>query len=572
MMRLEPHVLVAVSLVAGGCAPGDPGGTTEPPLSVVEATIPEMQAAMAEGRITARELVELHLARVERYEERLNAAITINENALAEADSLDAERASGRVRGPLHGIPIALKDNIQTTHIPTTYGALAFRDYTPPYEATLTTRLREAGAIIIAKAGLTEFANWMAGAPNPMPGNYTAIAGYGYNPYDPRPDPREGRDDGRPALSTGGSSSGIGTAASFWAANIGTDTGGSIISPSNANMLVGIRPTLARVSRWGIAPVTLDHDMAGPMARTVTDAAIVLGVIESAEPDPRDPATGVCEAPPGGDYTPFLDPDGLRGARIGVPRVWYYEELTLTGADDPVGGLTDEQSALMAEAMEILVESGATLVDPADVPSFVATDPDDNFHAWPLCIGGHQDRAGDAGCTVNFKYGAKRDFNAWLATLGETAPVRTLTELREWNIAHAGEGAMKYGQSRFDISDEMDLERDRARNEADMAKDARLSRDEGIDAVLERYELDAILTPGSTGAGLAARAQYPHIVVPFGFAANDPTPPFPEGFDARPGPFGVGFTASACSEPRLIEIAYAFEQASRRRVPPPDLP
>lgn len=541
-------------------------------VDVVEATIPEMQSAMRAGEVTSRQLVEAYLARLDRYEARLNAAITINPAALMEADSLDRERAAGRVRGPLHGIPIALKDNIQTTHIPTTFGALAFRDYIPPYEATLTRRLREAGAIIIAKAGLTEFANWMAGAPDPMPGNYTAIAGYGYNPYDPRADPRPGFDDGRPALSTGGSSSGIGTAASFWAANVGTDTGGSIISPSNATMLVGIRPTLARVSRWGIAPVTLDHDMAGPMARTVTDAAILLGALEGESPDPQDPATNACTAPPGGDYTPHLDPDGLRGARIGIPRAFYYDPVRLDGDSRPRGGLTDEQSELMADAIEVLVEAGATVIDPAEIPSFVDPDPGENFNAWPLCVSGSQDRAGDSGCTVNFKYGAKRDFNAWLATLGESAPVRTLTELREWNLEHADEGAMKYGQSRFDISDEMDLERDRARNDADMAKDLRLSRDRGIDAVLREHDLDAIFTPGSRGAGLAARAQYPHIVVPFGFAPNTPDPPFPEGFDAAPAPFGVGFTGSACSEPRLIELAYAFEQASQGRLPPPNLP
>ncbi|MDH3731955.1 MAG: amidase family protein [Gemmatimonadota bacterium] len=571
-MRTARPAFALAFLLVGACASPEADDPSATSYDVVEATIPDLQAAMESGALTARQLVEAYLARMDRHEDRLNAAITINARALAEADELDAERAAGRVRGPLHGIPIALKDNIQTTHIPTTYGALAFHDYIPPYEATLTANLREAGAIIIAKAGLTEFANWMAGAPNPMPGNYTAVAGYGYNPYDPRADPRDGFDDGRPALSTGGSSSGIGTAASFWAANVGTDTGGSIISPSNANMLVGIRPTLARVSRWGIAPVTLDHDMAGPMARTVTDAAILLGVLEGASPDPNDPATSVCTAPPGGDYTPHLDADGLRGARIGIPRAFYYDPVTLDGDDRPRGGLTDQQAALMAEAIVVLAEAGATIVDPADVPSFVNPNPDDNFNAWPLCVSGSQDRAGDAGCTVNFKYGAKRDFNAWLATLGDGAPVKTLTELRQWNTEHADDGAMKYGQSRFDISDEMDLERDRARNDADMAKDARLSRTEGIDAVLVEHDLDAILTPGSRGAGLAARAQVPHIVVPFGFASNDPDPGFPEGFDARPAPFGVGFTASACSEPRLIELAFAFEQASRRRVPPPDLP
>ena len=318
-------VVALLAAAATGCAVPP----TEPePFDVVEATIPEMRAAMESGRVTSRQLVMEHLARIARYEWKLNAAVSINPNALAEAEALDAERAAGRVRGPLHGIPVALKDNIHTTHLPTTGGALAFEGYHPPYEATLTTKLREAGAIIIAKAGLTEFANFMAGPPNQMPGNYNALTGYGLNPYDPRRDPRDGRDDGRPALTTGGSSSGIGTAASFWAANVGTDTGGSIISPSNANMLVGIRPTLARISRWGVAPVTLDHDMAGPMTRTVTDAAIMLGALEGDDPDPNDPATGRCEAPPERDYTPFLNREGLRGARIGIPRAFYYEPVT----------------------------------------------------------------------------------------------------------------------------------------------------------------------------------------------------------------------------------------------------
>src|SRR5436190_17719930 len=259
------------------------------------------------------------------YEDRINATLAVNPKALEEADQLDRERAEGKVRGPLHGIPVALKDNIQTTNMPTTGGALAFLGYTPPYEATLTKNLRDAGAIIIAKTGLTELANWVAGNPTPMPGNYNAVGGFGYNPYDPRPDPREGTFDGRPVLQTGGSSSGIGTAANFWAANVGTDTGGSVISPSNANMLVGIRPTLGRISRYGVIPITADHDTAGPMTRTVADAAIMLGVLESPSPDPHDQATTSCRPPPGRDYTKFLRTDGLKGARIGVPRAFYYD-------------------------------------------------------------------------------------------------------------------------------------------------------------------------------------------------------------------------------------------------------
>ena len=537
---------------------------------VVEASIPELQAAMESGELTSRQLVTEYLIRIALYEERLNAAVSINSNALAEADELDAERARGEVRGPLHGIPVALKDNIHTTHLPTTGGALAFEGFVPPYEATLTTNLREAGAIIIAKAGLTEFANWMAGPPNQMPGNYNALTGFGYNPYDPRRDPRPATFDGRPALSTGGSSSGVGTAASFWAGNVGTDTGGSVISPSNANMLVGIRPTLGRVSRWGIAPVTLDHDMAGPMTRTVADAAIMLGAMESAAPDPNDPATGICEPPPDRDYTQFLNADGLRGARIGIPRAFYYDPIRLEGEGDTRGGLSEAQATLMEDAITVLEAQGAVVVDPADVPSYAHSDPDSNFAAWGFCLGAHQAKGSDESCSVNFKYGAKRDFNAWLESLGPDAPVKTLGELRQWNLDHADAGAMRYGQSRFDISDEMDVEADRERNGADMARDELLSRTRGIDAVLAEHQLDAIFTPGSRGAGLAARSGTPIVVVPFGFVPNQPSQPFPEGFDARPAPFGVGFTGASCSEPRLIELAYAFEQATLRRVPPPE--
>lgn len=565
-VRARATALACAALALTACAPtGAPTpGTTE--VEVVESEILDLQRRMEAGEITSRDIVTAYLTRIALYEDRLNAAVSVNANALAEADALDAERAAGTVRSLLHGIPVALKDNIQTTHLPTTAGALAFADYVPPYEATLTTHLREAGAIIVAKAGLTEFANFMAGSPNQMPGNYNALTGFGFNPYDPRRDPRPERFDGRPVLGTGGSSSGIGTAASFWQGNVGTDTGGSIISPSNANMLVGVRPTLGRVSRWGIAPVTLDHDMAGPMTRNVADAAIMLGVLEGDGPDPNDPATGVCEPLPGGDWASHLRAAGLEGARIGIPRAYYWDAVTVGGRR--YGGLDAEATALMDEAIAALVAAGAEVVDPVEIPSLVDPDPNANFAAWGICVGGEQAKGADADCTVNFKYGMKRDFDAWLASLGESAPVKTLTELREWNLAHRAAGSMKYEQSRFDISDEMDVEADRARNEADMAKDELLSRTRGIDAVLDAYDLDAILTPGSRGAGLAARAGTPIIVVPFGFVPNDGGPPFPAGFEPKPAPFGVGFNGAACSEPRLLEIAAAFEEATRRRVPP----
>ena len=552
-MRMRPAFVLSTVLLPGllgSCAVED----RQERFDVVEATIPEMQRAMEEGRVTSRELVEAHLLRIALYEHRVNAAIAVNANALAEADRLDAERAEGRVRGPLHGIPVALKDNIHTTDVPTTGGALAFEGYVPPYEATLTTNLREAGAVILAKTVMTELANFMASG---MPGNYSAVGGFGLNPYDPRRDPRPGRNDGRPVMGTGGSSSGIGTAGSFWAANVGTETSGSILSPSNANMLAGIKPTVGRVSRWGVIPITADQDTAGPMARTVTDAAILFGALEGAEPDPNDTATSRCEPPPGRDYTVFLRREGLQGARIGIPRALYYDPVTPPGADEPQSRLSEAGRAAMAEAIAVLEQEGATIVDPADIPSVVDPDPAGNLLA-------------NTGSSV-LSYGMKRDFNAWLATLGDTAPVGTLTALREWNLAHEQAGALKYAQARLDDADEIDLEAARAEYEADRARDLRLNGEHGIDEVMTALELDALLFPGSSGAGISARPGYPTVIVPYAFVAAEPDPPMPDGFEPRPRPFGVSFAGMACSEPRLIELAYAFEQATMRRVPPPDM-
>ena len=318
--------IVLATLVSAVTLTAQTPATRPQPFDVVEATITQMQRAMAEHRLTSRELVTQYLNRIALYDKGINAAISINPRALEEADARDRERAAGHVRGPLHGIPVALKDNIHTTDVRTTGGALAFANFMPPYDATLTKNLREAGAIIIAKAVLTELANWVSGAPTPMPGNYSAVGGFSFNPYDPRPDPRESS-DGRPVMSTGGSSSGAGTTANFWAASVGSDTAGSVVNPAMLTMLVGLRPTTGRISRHGIIPITADQDTAGPMARTVTDAAILFGALESASPDPDDPATTRCTPPPGRDYTKFLSPTGLRGARIGIPRAYYYDRL-----------------------------------------------------------------------------------------------------------------------------------------------------------------------------------------------------------------------------------------------------
>jgi amidase len=532
------------------------------PFTVVEAGIPEMQAALRSGRVTSRDLVQKSLDRIAAYEDKLHAAITVNPHALEEADELDRERKAGKVRGPLHGIPIALKDNVLTTNMPTTGGALVFDGYVPPYEATVTKKLRDAGAIIIAKTQMTELANWVAGNPT-MPNNYNGLNGYGYNPYDPRRDLRDATFDGRPALNTGGSSSGAGTAASFWAANIGTETSGSILSPSNQNMLVGIKPTVGRISRYGIIPITADQDTAGPMARSVTDAAIVLGVVEG--PDSNDPATSKCS--PNGDYTKFLKADGLKGARIGIPRANYYDKVTPPGVDKPRGGLNDDQKKVMTEAIEVLKRQGAVIVDPADIPSVVDKDPSKNLLLFTTCT--DMDEVKARKCSVDLAYGMERDFNAFLKSLGDKAPVKTLTDLRKWNTEHQKAGAIKYGQSLLDVSDAMDQELFHARYEADRAKDILLTATHGIDEVMKANNLDALLFPASFGANVGARPGYPTVIVPFGTVPNAPTPPFPEGFNAKPNPFGVSFTGMACSEPTLLRFAFAFEQATKRRVPPP---
>jgi amidase len=578
MRKLILSLLFGVAAVAGAER-----------FTVVEASISDMRTAMEQGRVTSRDLVVQYLSRIGLYEDKLHCIITANPHALQEADERDRERAQGRVRGPLHGIPIALKDNVLTHDIVTTGGALAFDGFVPPYDATLVINLRSAGAVIIAKTGLSELANWVAGAPTPMPGNYNAVRGFGFNPYDPRRDPREGTNDGRPALQTGGSSSGVGTAANFWPGNIGSETSGSILSPSNQNMLAGIKPTVGRISRYGVIPITADQDTAGPMAKFVADVAIMFGALESAQPDPNDPATQKCTPPPGRDYTRFLNADGLKGARIGIPRAFYYDKITPPGPQPEGrggrgggggrggpggggGGLNPEQASVMTEAIAILKQQGAIIVDPADIPSILTKDPDKNLLSWGQCGGNTGAKGKDANCSVVLKYGMKRDFNKFLATLGPTAPVKSLTELREWNITHTQAGAIRYGQSNLDVSDEMDVDADRARYDADRAKDIELAGTHGIDEAMKANNLDAILFPGANGAAIAAKPGYPTVIVPFGMVPNAPTPPFPAGFEAKPQPFGVSFTGMACSEPKLIELAYAFERATKRRALPQSTP
>jgi amidase len=324
-----------------------------------------------------------------------------------------------------------------------------------------------------------------------------------------------------------------------------------------------------------VIPITADQDTPGPLTKTVADAAIMLGVLEGSAADPNDPATSKCSRVAGGDYTKFLNAGGLKGARIGIPRAFFYDKITLPGEKQPRGGLDAAQTKVMEEAITILKQQGAIIVDPVEIPSISATDPHENFLLWPTCSGLDNAKGKDAGCSIVFKYGMKRDFNKWLASLGPTAPVKTLTELRQWNVAHQRAGSIKYGQALLDVSDEMNVETDAARYRADREKDLHLAATNGIDAAMKKYRLDALLFPGPGSAAIAAKPGYPTVIVPFGLVPNapaPPAPPFPEGFAAKPTPFGVGFTGMACSEPRLIELAYAFEQATKRRVPPSSAP
>jgi amidase len=561
MRRLASTVVLAVALSM--LTVGVQGQSS---FDIVEASITDLQLALEAGHVTSRQLVQLYIDRINRYNARINAVAYVSRTALDEADRLDGERATGLVRGPLHGIPVAVKDIINTNNMPTTGGAVAFEGIVPPFDAPLVASLRREGAIILAKTTLTELANWVTVG---MPGNYSGLFGFSMNPYDPRPDPRDGTNDGRPVMGTGGSSSGTGTTLSFWAGSVGTETSGSILSPANQNMLVGIKPTTGLISRYGIMPITADQDTAGPITRTVADAAIMLGAMVGR--DPNDPATNTCTPPPGNDYTRFLRGAGLRGARIGIPRANYYRATTRPDTGASVGGINAQQLAVAEEAIAALRREGATVIDPAEIPSIIDGTSANNFLTWGTCAGLANRKGMDAGCSVVFKYGMKRDFNAYLASLGPGAPFRTLTQLREYNLANRPRNTLRYGQEHLDISDEMDLTADRARYEADRARDIFLSRTHGIDEVMARMQLDALLFPGSSSAAIAAKAGAPTVIVPFGFVPNA-LANLPAGFNPRDQPYGVGFTGTLCSEGRLIELAYAFEQATNRRVAPPTPP
>jgi amidase len=519
-------------------------------LQLVEATVQELQLALRTHLITSEQLVRMYLNRIAAYDQAgpmLNSFIYINEHALDEARDRDRDRACGRARGPLFGIPVLLKDNIDTAGMPTTAGSVALASSAPPNDAFITEKLKEAGAIILGKATLTEFANFIAIG---MPAGYSSLGGYGFNPYDPRPLPGG---DGRPVLTTGGSSSGSGIAvsANLVAVAVGTETSGSILSPGTSNGLVGIKPTLGLVSRNGILPITADQDTAGPLARTVADAAILLSVISGY--DPNDAATSPCLDAGNcrSDYTKFLKKHALRGARIAVPHIPYWD------------GFSDAQRQIMLDAIEVLRREGAFVADPYEIPN------QDAISAFGICTS----YPAPSNCSTVLMYGQKRDLNNYLATR-PSALVRTLADIIAFNNAHS-EVALKYGQAIFLAANQLDTNpgsTDTLRYLADRAQDLALTRT-GLDAVFNGPDgfkgtdddFDAILFPQNRGAAAPAKAGYPSIVVPGGFVP-------PADAVVNPAPFGVTFTGPAFSEPTLIALAYAFEQATKHRQAPASAP
>jgi amidase len=496
--------------------------------NLIEATVPQIQAAFQSRLLSSEQLINMYLARVAAYDDagpKLNSYLTVNPEAASTARAMDEARFSPNTTvGPLYGVPILLKDIIDTYDMPTTGGAVALKDSIPPVDAFLTRKLREAGAIIIGKASLTEFANGMTSG---MPGGYSGLGGYCFNPYNPVPLPGG---DGRPLLSPRGSSSGSGiaAAANLSALTIGTETSGSILGPSEANGIVGIKPTVGLISRIGIIPITADQDIAGPMTRTVTDAAIMLGVITGY--DPEDSSTEACLEPGNcfSDYTPFLKADGLAGARIAVPP------------------FPNNRADIMNAAIAKMQSLGATVVS---IPAVT-------FQSTPGVL----------------NYGQKRDVNLYFDSLPDTFPIQSLADLIAYNAANTNLNTIKYGQTTFIASNNLDISpgsADTATYQTNFALGYSRSR-AAINNALNGPDLiegteddfDAIFYSGSGSAGTWARAGYPSIVIPYGSVISNDVPI----------PSGVSFAGRRFGEPRLIELAYALEQASKGRFVPPSAP
>jgi amidase len=488
-----------------------------------ELSITDLQMGLKAGKYTSRSLDEKYLARIEAVDRNgptLHAVIEINPDALALAESLDKERKGRGPRGPLHGIPILVKDNIDTAdRMATTTGSLALVGAKPPRDAFLVARLRQAGAIILGKTNPSEWANARCSYST---SGWSGRGGLTKNPYAL---------DRNPSGSSSGS--GVAVAANLCAVAVGTETDGSIISPSSVNGIVGVKPTIGLVSRMGVIPISHSQDTAGPMARTVQDAAILLSALAGFDPDDKVTAEGAGHR--AADYTKFLAGDGLKAARIGVARNYF--------------GFHDAVDAIIAEALKVLERHGATLIDTNDLPK--------------------QDQFSSAE-TMVFQYEMKAGVNAYLARLGPSAPMRSVKDVIAFNEKHPEQELPYFGQDSFIKMAAKGSLASYEYQEA-LAKCRRMTRTEGIDAVMDKAKLDAVVAPcsgpawvtdllvGDRGAGgdiisLAAVAGYPSITVPAGHFFGLP--------------IGLCFIGRAWSEPTLFKLAYAFEQATKARKPP----
>jgi len=531
--------LGSAALVSGpaGCnAPSEPPKTEEAvtktedwarPFELDEATVGDLQERMKSGRYSASSIVELYIKRIGVMDKKgpnLHSIIEINPDALKIADDLDRERKDKGPRGPLHGIPVLLKDNVNTfDRMTTTAGSLALLGSIPARDSFIAGKLREAGAILLGKANMSEWANIRSTV---SVSGWSARGGQCRNPY---------------ALdrSTSGSSSGsaAATAANFCAVSIGTETDGSIVSPATTNGIVGIKPTVGLVSRAGIIPIAHSQDTAGPMCRTVTDAAILLSAIVGV--DSRDPATAAGGVKSPVDYTQFLDSNGLKGARLGVVR-------TLAGFNTRIDGI-------FADAIDAMKRAGAEIIDPVDFPS------------------PHMVEDGELDVLL---YELKSDLNAYFADLGDKAPVRSLKEVIEFNEKNKDKEMPLFGQELFLKAQEKGPLMDK-RYVTALTRNQKLMREGGIGRAIREHKLDALIAPtgpvawlidtvnGDFSPGMtstpAAVAGYPHITVPAGFVQNVL-------------PAGISFFGNAWSEGTLIRLAFAYEQATKHRRAPRFLP
>jgi len=492
------------------------------PFELDETTISDLQDGMKSGKFTARSLVEKYSTRIDEIDKHgpaINSVIELNPDALSIADALDQERKAKGPRGPLHGVPVLIKDNIDTAdRMMTTAGSLALVGSKPAQDSFVAERLRAAGAVILGKTNLSEWANIRS---SHSTSGWSGRGGLTRNPYAL---------DRNPCGSSSGS--GAGVSANLCAAAIGTETDGSIVCPSSSNGIAGIKPTVGLVSRAGIIPISHGQDGAGPMCRTVRDAAIMLGALTGV--DPRDPATANSQGKSLTDYAQFCDPNGLKGSRIGVARKYF--------------GFSDAVDALIEQSLDAMKKQGAILIDPADIETL------GKFDESELLV---------------FMYELKADLNAYLAGLGPNAPVKTLKDIIDFNDRNRQKEMPYFGQDLFLKAEAKGPLTDKAYLDA-LAKNRQLARTEGIDATMDKYHLDAIVAPtggpawltdlvngdhvagGSSNA--AAVAGYPNINVTAGFISGLPV--------------GISFFGRAWSEPTLIRLAFAFEQTTKTRQAP----